>query len=734
MEQVQKDIAIARLEEVLEHQTWLYEHQTEAAYGVVEDLREKNATYLDMATGSGKTDTFTTIAMGMGLDFMVLTPRQGLNRHSEKTLKRLGMISEEFGVYDATRKQTEKKLALAARGLITSYDSFIDLAKDGRVTPENRPLLILDEMQRATGEEREKYLAPFFERALVVGCSATPGRAVRLFGDRPPAYHLKLREGILRGGILCQGLKTAAMEIQIDLREFAAYSWDSDIPQATLEKIANDDGMINSAIHFYATHHDDDIGQIYGKPTILFTCGVAAAHKAAKRFNQHFGEELAVVISGKTPTRERHRIEERFKRGEIKILCNAELLIEGFDAPHAQICLSLRPTYMAWVSGQQLGRITRLFGNKISLAVNFFPRGIKPVLFAEILEEAAMYSPTAVRSMGETKKSVAVQELTDIILPNFTLYSSYEEMAKILCEMQAMHVAGQCVSLIPEGWESGHSLMTVYLGGNAELVRKIAIYREEKIAAEMALGTPREEAEQRISEIYVKSYRKGGHKTWHISAAGRIELEDRGQFRRRETKAPPAPKRWGSGNSLRAMYVGSNETLNQIIERYREEKISAEITLGLPAEEAERKVSTVYVGVYSKGGQEAWYVSPDGMVELEAIGRFQRLETRPPLPPEGWATGHSLKDLYVGAPRKLDQEIQSYREKKITEVMALGTSKEAAEEQVSEVYVRFCSRKARDAWCISPDGRRALEAAGVLKRKSMVIAISKNDGPNSLEP
>lgn len=637
MQQALKDIALSGLENLLmQGQTVLRSHQLEAEAGILEALRYENAVHVDMATGSGKTPTMLTAAMSMGLSFIYVTPRKGLNKDSENTLTWLGMPSDQFGVYDSTRGQTEKQRALQAHGLITSYDSFVSLAQSGQIDPQTRPLLILDEMQRATGIERERQLNPFFEQAIVIGCSATPEPAAYLFGNRPPAYQLKLREAILRGGIVCQGLKTAAMEIEMDMRELAVYSWDSDVSEKALSEIAHDDGMINSSVHFYATHQDDDIGQIYGKPTILFTYGVSAAKKAADRFNTHFGRELAVVVSGKTSMSERERIKAAFDGGDIKVLCNADLYIEGFDSSPAQICLSLRPTYRAWIVGQQLGRITRMFGDKISLAVNFYPRRMQPVLFGEVLQEAATYSPTVVRDRGNAEKYGSVPENMDLALPDFTFYGHYEEVAKVLADMQELHVQHeQQVSLrpvwpkepraVPEGWESAWYLQDFYIGGASELTKKILSFRDKKIAEARTTGLAEKEAEKIISETWVDFCNRGySQAAWCISSACRQELEKTGDFRLIETKPPPPPENWESARSLRDVYSGSDETLNQKMLSFREEKIAATRAASLSDVEAETIVSKTWVGFYSKPGKKpAWYISPIGRQELEERGEFK---------------------------------------------------------------------------------------------------------------
>jgi len=53
-------------------------------------------------------------------------------------------------------------------------------------------------------------------------------------------------------------------------------------------------------------------------------------------------------------------LKRKFETGEIQVLCNSDILIEGFDEPAASVCLNLRPTLSAVVAEQRGGRVLRL--------------------------------------------------------------------------------------------------------------------------------------------------------------------------------------------------------------------------------------------------------------------------------------------------------------------------------------------------------------------------------------
>jgi len=101
-------------------------------------------------------------------------------------------------------------------------------------------------------------------------------------------------------------------------------------------------------------------------------------------------------------------------------------------------------------------------------------------------------------------------------------------------------------------------------------------------------------------------------------------------------RAPPAPPGWESGRGLAATYVGENQKLSQLILDFRVKKISALIEQGKPEAEATQEVNQTYVRYCSNGnkGKETWYISPQGITELEAAGKLRPLTEKPsPEPP-----------------------------------------------------------------------------------------------------
>jgi len=79
-----------------------------------------------------------------------------------------------------------------------------------------------------------------------------------------------------------------------------------------------------------------------GKQAILYAHSVPASKELAKQFI--LNGISAVHADAKTPKAERDKIMSDFKAGNIKILCNVDLISEGFNVPECGVVILMRPT------------------------------------------------------------------------------------------------------------------------------------------------------------------------------------------------------------------------------------------------------------------------------------------------------------------------------------------------------------------------------------------------------
>ena len=105
-----------------------------------------------------------------------------------------------------------------------------------------------------------------------------------------------------------------------------------------------------------------------GKQAICYLPTVEFSKQTAEKFNE-YGIPSA-HIDGKTNKSERDEIIENFRNGQIKILCNVDIVSEGFDVPDCECVILLRPTKSLILYTQQSMRCMRYKPNKRAIIID----------------------------------------------------------------------------------------------------------------------------------------------------------------------------------------------------------------------------------------------------------------------------------------------------------------------------------------------------------------------------
>lgn len=105
-----------------------------------------------------------------------------------------------------------------------------------------------------------------------------------------------------------------------------------------------------------------------GRQAILYAHSVEYSQMFANKFQK---EGIAAEhIDAKTPTAERERIINGFRDKKITILCNVDLISEGFDVPEVGVIILLRPTKSLVLHVQQSMRGMRYRPGKTSIIID----------------------------------------------------------------------------------------------------------------------------------------------------------------------------------------------------------------------------------------------------------------------------------------------------------------------------------------------------------------------------
>ncbi|PCI28921.1 hypothetical protein COB55_03020 [Candidatus Wolfebacteria bacterium] len=109
-------------------------------------------------------------------------------------------------------------------------------------------------------------------------------------------------------------------------------------------------------IHEYGKHR---------KSALVFCVNIAHCEHVTEELRRVTGENVQ-MLTGQTKSVERAQLIRKFKDGEIKYLCNVNVLTTGFDAPNVDMVCLLRATVSPGLFYQIVGRGLRLSPGKIN--------------------------------------------------------------------------------------------------------------------------------------------------------------------------------------------------------------------------------------------------------------------------------------------------------------------------------------------------------------------------------
>ncbi|TPG40678.1 DEAD/DEAH box helicase [Sphingomonas koreensis] len=193
----------------------------------------------------------------------------------------------------------------------------------------------------------------------VLGLSATPWRgrdeeesarlAARFDRRWLPADQAGLHGELRRSGVLAEMRYSAIrydrpVELSAaDVRHFDQYG---ELPKDVIERIGADPERNDLIL--------DHVLSSSASSILLFANSVAHAQYLAARL--HLAGCPAAAVSGESDRLARKHFIQRFRDGELRVLCNHSVLTTGFDAPRADMVLISRPVFSAVSYMQMVGR------------------------------------------------------------------------------------------------------------------------------------------------------------------------------------------------------------------------------------------------------------------------------------------------------------------------------------------------------------------------------------------
>ena len=285
---------------------------------------------------SGKSYIMARMIRGARGNVLVLAHRHTLIRQHKELLEGLGVLTEKVRVESV----------------------FTEASRLGRYSPNDVDLIIIDEAHLSEAASYRKVCEYYDCRRVLF--TATPARL-----DGKP---LTLADTLICG-------ITASELIQLGaISDYDYYAPDLNLNLEDIGMVAGEynngelsDLMCRSAIYGDVLKYYRELGE--ERQAIAYCTSVKHSEQTAKMFCDN--GIPAVSIDGSMSQKERSKKMEKFRRGDVQILCNCNLISEGVTLPNASVALLLRPTCSLPLFIQQACRVLTPVEGKRAVIIDF---------------------------------------------------------------------------------------------------------------------------------------------------------------------------------------------------------------------------------------------------------------------------------------------------------------------------------------------------------------------------
>lgn len=277
----------------------------------------------------------------------------------EQTADKLNVVCPDvnFGIYSASLKRRDTQHPVIVAGIQSVYKRACELDAFNLIIVDEAHLIPLE----GDGMYRQ-FLADarvINPELRIIGLTATPYRLKTGSICTPDGflnhicYEVGVRE-LIRDGYLCP-LVSKAGRAKPDTSSLHVRG--GEFLSDEVESLMDQDSLVRSACAEIADY------TATRNACLIFASGVQHGRHIVEAMSEEHGVECGFVC-GETPIPERDATLARFKAGELKYLCNVNVLTTGFDAPHIDCVALVRPTMSPGLYYQMVGRGFRLHPSK----------------------------------------------------------------------------------------------------------------------------------------------------------------------------------------------------------------------------------------------------------------------------------------------------------------------------------------------------------------------------------
>ena len=315
-------------------------------------IKQHNKFILKAPTGAGKTVLASELIERFykNKKIIVLCHRLVLLEQLEKALKEkhivrkltvsdTGPAFEDYDVLLSTNMRAKNVLSDA----IPKADLII-VDEAHRVSPNGRGYKKIIDAFNTQGKKTAQFL----------GLTASPERRT---GDQRDQLNLAFDtiidcaniEDLIKEGVLVKPVYRSHFVHDLDLDKIDISS--GDFPVTALAPAIIKSSMIDYAIWSYK----EERSKLSSDPISAWFCADISVAEATLEIIQNAGINAAIVTAA-TPIKERMKLLARHEEGHIEAMVSVGVLAEGWDNPHCNIIVHLRPTLSKVLWGQSVGR------------------------------------------------------------------------------------------------------------------------------------------------------------------------------------------------------------------------------------------------------------------------------------------------------------------------------------------------------------------------------------------
>lgn len=228
-----------------------------------------------------------------------------------------------------------------------------------RVKKMQAPALIITDENHHSLAESYKRIYEAFPKAYRVGVTATP---VRLNGDGLGDVNDRLIIGVSAKWLIANQFLAPYDYYAPSVADLTGLH----VRQGEYIASEIESRLMNAAIYGDVIANYQKYGN--GDKAVCYCASIKHSMAVAEAFNQ--AGVCAAHLDGETPKPERNKIISDFRSGKVRILCNVDLISEGFDVPDCGCAILLRPTKSLTLYIQQSMRCMRYQPGKKAVIID----------------------------------------------------------------------------------------------------------------------------------------------------------------------------------------------------------------------------------------------------------------------------------------------------------------------------------------------------------------------------